>query len=119
MPTLGRRHIGGSNRERKTDGEDTALPASVAVSDYRAAMKMHDMPDDRQSEAHSALASVIAGSLPETIENIFERILVDSHAIVSNDNFEMRVNSLEAHLHLAAAGRELDGVGHQVPHRLL
>ena len=92
---------------------------AVAVGGNRAAVKIYDVLDDRQTQAHPALCTVGAAGLPEAIENIFECALVDPLAVIGDDNFEVRIDSLEAHLHLAALGRELDRVGQEIPHRLL
>src|ERR1700722_11779259 len=119
MATLGRFHDCRSNRTRKTDCEGTALSEAFTLGGNRAAVKIHDVLDDGQSQAHSALSIVGGPGLPEAIENIFERALVESMTVVGDDNFEMRIDALEADLHLAAFGRELDRVGQEIPHRLL
>ncbi len=119
MPARGTRQTGGGNGKRKTDYKNASQVGAVAVGGYRAAVKIYDVLDDRETQAHPALCTVGAAGLPEAIENIFKCALVDPLAVVGDDNFQMRIDSLEAHLHLAALGRELDRVGQEIPHRLL
>ena len=110
---------GSRHRQRQTDHKNTSLSQAVAVGGNRAAVKIDDVLDDRKTETHPALSGRVVGALPESLEDIVERALVDSLAIVGDNNLEVRVDPLEPDLHLAAFGRELDGVGEQVPHRLL
>src|ERR1700678_2726557 len=119
MPARGTRQAGGGNGKRKTDYENTALPQAVAVGGHGAAVKTHDVLDDREPEPHPAITTVRAASLPEAIENVLESALVDSLPVVGDDNFDVRIDSLEPHLHLAVLGRVLDRVGQEIPHRLL
>ena len=43
-----------------------------------------------------------AGALPEALEDIYESLLVNASTIVGDGDFKVRVDALEAHLHLAA-----------------
>src|SRR5579862_20130 len=72
MPSRRTPQTAGGNGKRKTDSEDATQIRSVAVGGNRAAVKAYDVLDDRETQAHPAIATVRATALPEAIENIFE-----------------------------------------------
>ena len=72
MPARGTRQTGGGNGKRKADYKDASEFEAVAVGGNRAAVKIYNVLDDRETQAHPALWTVGAASLPEAIENIFE-----------------------------------------------
>src|SRR5688572_2812633 len=58
-------------------------------------------------------------SLTKALKNVRKEIRLDTDARVGNADFNVRVYALEGDLHVAASGREFDGVGDQVPDNLL
>ena len=57
--------------------------------------------------------------LAEAVEDVRQEFGLDAHAGVDDADLDVRVDPLQQHLHLAALGRELHGVGEQVPDDLL
>jgi RimJ/RimL family protein N-acetyltransferase/CheY-like chemotaxis protein len=57
--------------------------------------------------------------LPEALEDVREELRGDALAGVADEDLDVRVDPLEAHLHPPAARRELDRVRHEIPRDLL
>ena len=57
--------------------------------------------------------------LAEAVEDVGEELGLDADAGVDDADLDVRVDPLQEDLDLAALGRELDGVGEEVPDDLL
>ena len=57
--------------------------------------------------------------LAEAFEHVREEVGRDADARVAHANDHLLVLASQAHRHLAVRGRELDGIGQQIPHHLL
>jgi hypothetical protein len=58
-------------------------------------------------------------SLAEAVENVGQELAADADARVLHSDFHLRLDDLGLDHYLPALGRELDGVGEQVPDDLL
>ena len=78
------------------------------------------MADDRQAEAHAAVATARTGvALAETLEHVRQEIRLDAGPRVGDRDFHLRARPPQAELDGAAFGRELDRIREQVPDDLL
>ena len=106
--------------DRQRHGEGRALALAGALGPDAAAVHLDELLDDGEPQAQAAVPPRRAGvGLAEAVEDVREELGLDAHAGVDDADLDVRVDPLQEHLHLAALGRELHGVGEQVPDDLL
>ncbi len=116
----GGRGLGAERRQREDDGERRARARSGALAAHRAAVQLDDVAHDREPDAEPAVrARGRRVVLAEALEDVRQKVRVDTGAGVVHDQLQVRVDSSENDVHASAFGRELDGVREQVPHHLL
>ena len=71
--------------------------------------------NDRKTESYSRPGLHNSGFLPEAVKHVGQRRGGDPLSIVGDNQLHMGIDSFQPNLDLAALGRELDGVGDQVP----
>src|ERR1700759_4981548 len=78
------------------------------------------MPDNGQPQPQPAVFPCGAAvGLTETVKDIRQKLSIDTGPGVADRDFKVRFDALKLHLYLSASGRELDGVGEQIPDDLL
>src|SRR5262245_17635021 len=83
-------------------------------------MKFNELLYDRKTKPKPAkLAGRRSVRLPESIENMWQKIERNALPSIRHGNFDVRVNSFQQHFHLATARCEFDGVANQVTYYLL
>ena len=94
-------------------------PVAVAARRDRAAMQLHEMPDDREAEAEAAVLSRAGGILlAEPIEHVREELGLDPGARIGDaETRSSRRLASSGNGDESALRRELDGVVQQVPDR--
>src|SRR5206468_905936 len=107
-------------RRRQHDGKRRALRFPRALSADRSAMKLHDVPDDCEPDAKSAMrARRGTVALTKAIENVGKEIWTDSLAGIGHLEPQVRIDAIQAHLDFAPPGGDLHGIGQEVPRHLL
>src|SRR5262249_35144228 len=105
---------------RNTDGERASFSFAFAGSRDIASVKFDDGFRNREAHSQAALRACRSSfSLAEALEYERKKVRFDASAIVRNAYLDMRVHSIEYHLHAAALRREFDGIRQEVPHHLL
>jgi hypothetical protein len=83
-------------------------------------VKLHETPDDRQSEAKAAES---AGSrrvgLLKAIKHVREEVRTNAGTVVLHNDFRLRPGAPHDDTHAPTLGRELECVGEQIPDHLL
>ncbi len=83
-------------------------------------MKLDEVADDRETEADAAVrARRAAVRLAKALEDVRQEIGRDADARIADDDFDVRVDALDADLHDPLFRCELHGVRNEVPHHLL
>ncbi len=78
------------------------------------------MARDRQTESEAAvLAGESRVTLAEPLENVRQEFRLDPGAGISHRDRHRLAIAFDAHLDVAVPGRELDGVGNEIPDNLL
>ena len=106
--------------DRQAHDERRALALAGALGPHRAAVQLDQLLDDRQAQPQPAVAAGRRGvGLAEPLEDVRQELGPDAHAGVDDGDLDVRVDPLQEHLDAAPLGRELHGVGQQVPDDLL
>src|SRR6185503_14066597 len=93
-----------------------------ALGDDRSTVKLDEVTHDRQPEAEPAIWPRRPGlGLAEALEDVRQEGSLDADAGVGDEEIDgaVALDPAQSHRHHAAARRELDRVGEQVPHHLL
>src|SRR5579862_3984833 len=107
----------GADRQWQAHSEGAALARPLAMHGDRTTVQADQLFDDRQPETDTMLAGFVA--LPKAFEDRTDRSRFDPFSSVRHDDLDVGIYPLEANLNFAALGRELDGIGNQVPYDLL
>src|SRR5262249_12081981 len=95
--------------QRKSNGERGALVFPRARCLNRAAVHLDHITDDGQTEAQAAiLACRCAVRLPESIEDIRQKMRINSHSRIGDGNLDLIVGPAQPRLDTPALIRELD-----------
>src|SRR5690349_22387633 len=90
------------------------------VSHHGAAMQLNEMSHDCEPESETAVSPRRRSvSLPETIEDVRQKVGLDPDARVVHCDLNMRINALQRDLDRPALARKLHAIRQQVPHDLL
>jgi len=95
-------------------------PSPALSARNRAAVQIDDVTHNRESQSH---AGVVPGAgtvgLPEALEHERQKVRIDADARVGHCDRDILRRRCQAYIDMTARGRELDGVGEQVPKNLL
>src|SRR6266542_6408183 len=117
-PGPSRRLAGGGQRKGHSKGCALSPPATGGAD--CSAVQLHQMAHDRQPQTETAVRPRRASlELAETVEDKGEKLRLDPLAGVAHSDRNMRSLAFEADRDLPSCGRELDGIGHEVPDDLL
>ena len=96
------------------------LSLAGALGPDGAAVHLDELLDDGEPQAEPAMPPGGGGvGLAEAVEDLGEELGPDADAGVDDADLDVRVDPLQEDLDPAALGRELDGVGEEVPDDLL
>src|ERR1700689_3685704 len=102
------------------DGKRGALTFALAYGRYHAAVQLHELLTDRQSQPEATKYSRGRGIfLRESVKDVRKIIGWNPNACVTEAQFQMRITALQQHMYLPSFWRELASVRHQVPSDLL
>src|SRR5881398_76223 len=105
---------GGGQREIDREGRPAILPRAFGTRD--AAVEFDDVPHDGEPESEAAMSTADRRLLlPEAVEHEWEEVRSNPLASIAHRDSRHRVGPLQPDVHPAAAWRELDGVGQEVP----
>src|SRR5258705_12012543 len=108
------------DHQRKPYPKRRALILPSAYHWNRSAMKLDEVADDRETEADAAVrAGRAAVRLAKALEDVRQEIGRDADARIADDDFDVRVDALDADLHDPLFRCELHGGRNEVPHHLL
>ena len=104
------------DHQRQIDGERRAVTKTRADGGDPSAVHLRQLLRDGQAETESPVVSRHRGVLlSESIEDMRQELRRYSAARVAYDDLDVRIDTLQADLHFAAAIRELDGIVQQIP----
>ena len=109
-----------SSRERQSHGKGRAASLPLAVRADRAAVQLHQLPGDGQSQAQPRMLS--AGhrfSLLEAIEHQRQEVGTNTYAVVANDDLHGAAVPGQLDLDGSARRGELHGIAQQIQDHLL
>ena len=96
------------------------FPAPWAVDADGAAVKFDQLLHDGKPEAQAAMPAGRGGiRLAEAVKDVGQEFGLDAFAGVGDADFQVGIDPLAAAPGPARPGRELDGVGEQIPEDLL
>src|SRR6188508_2287152 len=102
------------------DGERRSAAFALALGAHPSTVQLDQMAHDRKAQPEAAMGSRRrAVALTKALEDVRQKILTDTFAIVTDAQLGLHPFALQVDLDLAALGRELDRVGEQVPDNLL
>src|SRR5919112_282994 len=107
--------LAASGRDREAE---PASPVQRALDGDVSAVRLDDAAHDREAEPGAAPLGG-AGALPEAVEHVRQVLGRDPRAGVLDGEADAGRVAVGGERDAAAAGRELEGVGHQVGERLL
>src|SRR6266852_1924783 len=83
-------------------------------------MQLHELPDEGEAQAETAeRARIRAVPLAEAVKHVGKKCRLDAHAGVRDGDLRCSTRLHQPNLHAAPLGRELQGIGQQVPQDLL
>src|SRR5215212_9949393 len=108
------------NHERQTYAERCPFPFPRTRRLDRAAVHLHDVPDDGEAQTQSSRPSRRARlGLPKALEHVRKKVRPDPDAGIAHEDLDVRVHAFDAYLHPPVLGREFDGVRDEIPDDLL
>src|SRR5262245_57250349 len=109
-----------SRHRRQPDGEPRALIVAATLGPCSATVQLNQVADDRETESETTVVpGCLAILLAETIEDVRQKIALDTHAGVVHDDLNVRIDPLQRNLDQPALASELHAIRKQVPNDLL
>ncbi len=106
--------------QRQTHGETRTFVWSIRLSTDRAAVKLHELPHQRETNTQSTMSSPVTSiSLPKHLKNMRQETRIDSLPCVFNNQNRVIAFTVQTDLDTAAGRRKLHRIIQHVPGNLL